>query len=68
MKPITVWFKLNYKTNEFEHNHIEDGHVGCYEPTPLNEEQKKAWKGAKWQYAHRFITDEKEEKPDVLIF
>jgi len=68
MKPVTVWFRLSHKTNRYEHNHIEDGHIVAGEPTPLNDYQKKAWSGCKWEYAHRFITDEKEEKPYVLVF
>jgi len=63
LSPVTVWFKLNHKTDDFEHNHIEDGHVFAPAPIPISEEQKRAWKGAKWEYEHRYITHE-----GVLVF
>ena len=56
LSPVTVWFRLNRKTDEFEHNHVEDGHMIATEPFPINDFQKKAWKGCLWQYEHRYIT------------
>jgi hypothetical protein len=58
LKTITVWFRLNHETDDFEHNHIENDHVFGSEPVPLNDYQRKAWKGCKWQYEHRFITED----------
>ena len=44
MKKITIWLKLNTKTNEFEHNHIEDGHQELRCPIAKFSTQRD-WKG-----------------------
>jgi hypothetical protein len=46
---ITIWKRYNQKLKVFEHNHIENEHIGADVPTPISEEQKKGWAGAQWQ-------------------
>lgn len=51
MKAIAIWSKLNPKTNEFEHNHIETitefKEIGDV-PTGIPE-QTKAWSMQTWK-------------------
>lgn len=46
MNPITIWQRLNEK-NEYEHNHIEDGHCESNFPT-IKFDSQKGWKNGKW--------------------
>ena len=44
---VTVWYR---KTREgWKHNHIEDGWIFGSTPTPIDDTQAKAWKGAEWK-------------------
>jgi len=67
MKPITIWYKYNADRKEYEHNHIEDGHVDNATPIPKFDSQK-CWNGFKWKknsvwlhdgkiYDHPFCSD-----------
>lgn len=44
---ITIWSRLNEK-NQYEHNHIENGHIESNIPTIKFDEQK-GWKNGKWK-------------------
>ncbi|MDF2534116.1 MAG: hypothetical protein K0R18_273 [Bacillales bacterium] len=57
MKPITVWeVAKGNDVIEYEHNHIEDGHVDGEYPLPLKPEftNQKSWKNFSWRktFAH----------------
>jgi len=51
MKPATLWFRFtrNKKGEEnWEFNHLEDGHCPNDVPTPKCDNHKLVWKGGKW--------------------
>jgi hypothetical protein len=48
-KKVTIWTRFNTKTNEYDHNHIEYGHVKGDSPEPKSKEQINSWKDAVWQ-------------------
>lgn len=50
-KPITIWSRFNYKTETFDHNHIEDGYVDGAFPVPRFPDQK-GWPQLKWKREH----------------
>ena len=54
MKPITVWRRFNPKTQEFEHNHIQDGHVDGDIPHGTRK-QNAIWHRAKWQKVFGYL-------------
>jgi hypothetical protein len=56
MKPITIWTRMNYETKQFEHNHIEDGHLMTTKPVG-NKEQTANWKKGIWEKAHKYLND-----------
>ena len=56
---ITVWERLDEKNKVWNHNHISDGYTEATEPTPMSEEQKKSWKGAKWRKFNGHLQDQK---------
>lgn len=58
MIPVTIWYRKNRKTGEYEHNHIENGSPEDLFPTPINEDQRKAWSGASWNAKGGFLTDD----------
>ena len=60
-KKILVWESWNEKTEQFLHNHIEDGwgiHFNLPTPSiPRHNcpEQKRAWKGQKWRVSKAYL-------------
>ncbi len=64
-KTITVWERSNKQDDGsfgWEHNHISDGYSEDQaEPTPMNDYQKKSWKGAKWRSLKAEIVNSKVE-------
>lgn len=54
MKPITVWKKFNEKEQQWEHNHIQDGHVIGDKPTGTKE-QTAAWAKGTWVFFHKHL-------------
>lgn len=57
MKKITVWLRLDVKTDQWNHHHVTDGHSEETEPTPMSDEQKQNWKGAEWRRFHAYVDD-----------
>ena len=57
MKKITVWQRYSESHKDWEHNHIEDGHIISDKPTGNTKEQKRLWGGGKWKYKHAHLTD-----------
>lgn len=55
MKPVTLWFRLNDKT--FEFNHTQDGHVD-FGPQIKHANQSKAWPRATWKFEHAHLTND----------
>lgn len=55
---ITVWERKN-EQGEFEHNHIEDGHVPTDQPLPHSPTQERAWKHAEWKRTYAYLIDRK---------
>lgn len=55
LKPITVWKKFNVKTQKWDHNHIEDGHVFGNKPIGKFPEQTKKWRNNIWICNHRHL-------------
>jgi len=53
VKLVTSWARKNDK-GEFEHNHIDDGHV-VVGPKILHPSQSKAWPRATWQFTHAYL-------------
>jgi hypothetical protein len=58
MEKITAWEWWNPKKKIWEHHHIEDGWSKSDSPKPLFENQKKAWKNAKFQKEHMYLSDD----------
>lgn len=58
-KQVTVWYKLDEKTEKYKLNHIDNGHVLEDGPAPTSEEQAKAWKDATWKKEHRIMVNNK---------
>lgn len=58
-EPITLWYRDVQidpaKPPRFEFNHYEHGHVEALAPTPVSEEQRRAWRNAQWQYRHAYL-------------
>lgn len=62
LKPITIWeryVKKNEKITgreywDFEHNHIEDGHVDLDKPKPKSPLQM-GWKNSKWRKTFAYL-------------
>ncbi len=54
-KPVTVWKKFNVKSQKWDHNHIEDGHVSGNKPIG-NTTQTKNWDEGTWIYEQLYIT------------
>lgn len=48
---VTIWNRWNPKSETYEHNHIQKGHIGGEYPLPLAEDfkEQKSWKSIKWQ-------------------
>ena len=48
---ITIWKIYNAKKEEYEHNHIEDGHSTSDYPLPKHPSfiSQKSWKSYKWE-------------------
>ena len=61
MKPITIWLcwtKQKNGSHEWEHNHIEDGHVEGDFPKPVVDVPgQKGWKNFKWSKMHAYLDD-----------
>lgn len=48
MQKFTIWERWNFKTNSFEHNHIEEGWIEEDFPKPISKLQIDSWRGATW--------------------
>lgn len=59
---VTIWQKLNPKTGQYEHNHIENGKIEGEIPLPISLLQEKAWKGALWRKSYGFLIEGKVHK------
>ena len=57
MKPITLWTSWNVKTEMWEHNHIDDGHIVEEAPVGTTDGQRKAWKQKKWKKIFGYLND-----------
>jgi (p)ppGpp synthase/HD superfamily hydrolase len=61
MTPITVWQRFNSSKNvlNWEHNHIEFGHVSLNTKYPIGDkEQTNSWKNGKWRFYYAFLDDD----------
>lgn len=45
MFPVTVWFRLNMKTQQYDFNHIENNHVKNNNPT---DNFQRGWNRGTW--------------------
>jgi len=54
---ILIWEAWNRKTEQFIHNHIENGWGTHSIPKDNCPEQKKAWKGQKWRATKAYLID-----------
>lgn len=55
MKSVTVW------NCNGEFNHVEDGYdLERKEPTAVNADQKKNWRGSKWEAVEGIMSDNYE--------
>jgi len=41
LSKVTIWNKWNPKSETYEHNHIQKGHIGGEYPLPLAEDFKE---------------------------
>lgn len=56
MKPITVWLRLDEKKQQWNHNHIEDGHVPIVSTKPIGTpHQTKVWSKGTWSFQHKHL-------------
>lgn len=67
MRKITMWARKNEDKQsksfgEYEHNHIEDGHVLTIYPAPKAEVHVKPWKRGDWLPTHAFLTNDSPPK------
>jgi hypothetical protein len=54
--PITVWERLNIDSDEWQFNHIENGHLTQSKPVG-DERQTKNWDRGVWRYKHMYLVD-----------
>ena len=52
---VAMWKRLNEKTGEWEHNHMEIGFHNGKIPVGKYENQNQAWKTGTWKPIHRII-------------
>lgn len=57
MKPITICLRWHEKNQQFEHNHIVDGHLAEDYPPAVSVDQQQAWSKAKWKLIHGFLDE-----------
>lgn len=57
LSKVTIWNKWNPKSETYEHNHIQSGHIVGEYPLPLGKNFKgqKSWKSNKWQKEFGFL-------------
>jgi hypothetical protein len=63
-KPITVWKRYNAETTYWDHNHIENGHIGTMgdqylKPVGKFEHQTKNWAKGTWLHEHKYLINGK---------
>lgn len=58
MKAITVWERFNQESQQWEHNHIEDGHIEGEKPVGT-ESQTKGWSKGTWTREHKHLDNNK---------
>lgn len=58
-KYVTIWERLDEKSGEYKHNHIEDGWSIYDNPESKSKEQKMFWKKATWKRTYGFINGNK---------
>lgn len=57
MIPVSVWYRKNRETKQYDFNHIDNDPPQDFEPIPINDYQKKAWKGCSWICKEGFLND-----------
>jgi hypothetical protein len=50
MTTVTIWER--FVDGSWAHNHISNGHDASDAPTPIDEHQRKTWKGGQWRKVH----------------
>ena len=58
MKPVTVWTRFNENSQQWEHNHIEDGHVNGVKPLGT-ESQTNNWAKGIWTQEYKHLDNNK---------
>ena len=56
MKGITIWEAFDKESEEFRHNHIEDGWAVKEKPEPKFSSQK-GWSTRKWRKEHAYLLE-----------
>ena len=57
MKPATIWYRRPRPSDQWEMNHLEDGHCANDVPTPKCELHEKVWKGGGWEKYFVWLDD-----------
>lgn len=57
LRRVTLWYKYNTKTKQFDYNHLQNGWSNIKYPLPFNEKfvNQKSWKNYKWKSAFAFL-------------
>lgn len=63
LKPVTVWKKFNPDSQKWDHNHIEDFHIGTMAEQYLkpigDENQTENWSSSTWLHEHKHLKNGK---------
>lgn len=58
MREVTMWYRFDTQTQQFEPNHLGDGHEATDRPAARHASHVKGWSGGKWQKVHCWLTDD----------
>ncbi len=66
MNPVTVWKRFNVDSQKWDHNHIEDGHIGTMDNQYLkpigDDDQTRSWAKGTWIHLHEYLVNGRVQK------
>lgn len=65
MKKVTAWSSYNKDTQEYRHNHIQNGWVEEDAPIPKTQIQN-AWKNKTWKKEFCYLVDHKVVRKELV--
>jgi hypothetical protein len=58
LRPCTLWHRFDPQQNEWEFNHLSDGHEQGERPAPKCKEHVNGWGKGRWSKQHAWLTAE----------